>query len=68
MSDAAELRFFTEVCRALAEGSRDAGEKASWLRLALKWERMEAACVGFSSGAGGRASSPIHAPTCYAFC
>jgi ribosomal protein L24E len=41
MSDAAELRFFAEVCRALAEGSRDPRERISWSRLAIQWEQME---------------------------
>jgi hypothetical protein len=43
MSDTAELREFADICRALAEGSRDPGDKASWSRLALKWEQMESA-------------------------
>ena len=46
MSDTAELRLFAEVCRALAEGSRDPGDKESWSRLALKWQRMESAETG----------------------
>jgi hypothetical protein len=42
MSDSAELRLFAQVCRTLSEGARDPDDKASWLRLARKWQQMEA--------------------------
>ena len=43
MSDTAEFRLFAEVCRALSERARDPDERVSWLRLARKWQQMEAA-------------------------
>jgi hypothetical protein len=61
MSDTAELRLFAEVCRALAEGTRDPGDKESWSRLALKWERMESADTGTpASFRSGLPTEPAH--------
>ena len=45
MSDAAELRLFAEICRALSDRARDPDDKAGWLRLARKWQQMEATPV-----------------------